>query len=472
MASEATQKRPLLQRVPRIRFGSPNPQNAQPSPVATYYLILVPAVFLALFGLLMGFSASAVTNIAQGVNPYVPFIKTLGIALLALAAAVGAILIPPRVWLALAPSLFVIGLALQGAVYFVGISEGGNTNWLPVPGTSQVIQPSEFLKLATCLMLGRTLSMKSTDLNNWKQVVLLGLAPALIAMAAVMVGGDMGTMLIFVGIGFGALWVAGVPGKWFGMLAVAGGALAVLLVVVSPSRTRRVLEFLPGFGTPPDPSAPTQTDHGLWALGAGGLTGLGPGASREKWNYLREAHTDFILAIVGEEFGLIGTLTLLVLLGLLIYGTLRLASNARSRFISISAGGIATWLTVQGLLNIGTVTGLAPVIGVPFPLVSYGGSSFLFTAMAIGVLLSFARTEAGMRKTGRLSPETAGRDPRRTPAPRRPARYASDSHTKNPPTVPPVIGNAGKRPGPISRPASTESGGWNPDNETNKPEAS
>ena len=149
MASEATQKRPLLQRVPRIRFGSPNPQNAQPSPVATYYLILVPAVFLALFGLLMGFSASAVTNIAQGVNPYVPFIKTLGIALLALAAAVGATLIPPRVWLALAPLLFVIGLALQGAVYFVGISEGGNTNWLPIPGTSQVIQPSEFLKLAT-----------------------------------------------------------------------------------------------------------------------------------------------------------------------------------------------------------------------------------------------------------------------------------------------------------------------------------
>ena len=472
MASEAAQKRSLLQRVPKIRLGSPNRGKTEASPVTTYYLILVPAVLLALFGLLMGFSASAVTNIAQGVNPYVPFVRTLGIAALALGAAVCATLIPPRTWLAAAPLLFVVGLLLQGAVYFVGISQGGNTNWLPIPGTGQAIQPSEFLKLATCLMLGRTLSMKSADLNNGRQVVLLGLAPALIAMAAVMVGGDMGTMLIFVGIGFGAMWVAGVPGKWFGMMGIAGGAVAILLVVISPSRTRRVLEFIPGFGTPPDPSAPTQTDHGLWALGAGGLTGLGPGASREKWNYLREAHTDFILAIVGEEFGLIGTLTLLVLLGLLIYGTLRLASNAKSRFISISAGGVATWLVVQGLINIGTVTGLAPVIGVPFPLVSYGGSSFLFTAMAIGVLLSFARTEAGMRRTGRLSPETAGRDPRRTPAPRRPARYSQNEPAKHPPTVPPIVGNGHSRPRPTGRPTPKNPDDWNPNRQTNTPEAS
>ena len=215
-----------------------------------------------------------------------------------------------------------------------------------------------------------------------------------------------------------------------------------------------------------------QQQHAKLAFGSGGQEGAGPGMGRMKLYYLREAHTDFILAIVGEEFGLIGTLTLLVLLGLLIYGTLRLASNAKSRFISISAGGVATWLVVQGLINIGTVTGLAPVIGVPFPLVSYGGSSFLFTAMAIGVLLSFARTEAGMRRTGRLSPETAGRDPRRTPAPRRPARYSQNEPAKHPPTVPPIVGNGHSRPRPTGRPTPKNPDDWNPNRQTNTPEAS
>ncbi|WP_099332113.1 peptidoglycan glycosyltransferase FtsW [Actinomyces minihominis] len=454
MSSQSTPKRTLRQRVPRIKFAPSGSEPKPPSPITTYYLILVPAVFLALFGLLMGFSASAVTNIAMGVNPYVPFLKMVGIAVLALGAAVGAALVPARLWEKFAPTVFLIALVLQIAVYFVGIGEGGNTNWLPIPGTGQVIQPSEFLKLATCLVLGRTLSARSTDLNNWKQVVVLAGLPALFAVGAVMLGGDMGTALVFVGLVFGALWVAGIKASWFAILGIAGGAAAILLVAISPSRTRRVLEFIPGFGTPPNTAAPTQTDHGLWALGSGGLTGLGPGASREKWNYLQEAHTDFILAIVGEEFGLIGSLTLLALLGLLIYGTLRLSANAKSRFIAITAGGVATWLMVQGLINIGTVTGLAPVIGVPFPLVSYGGSSFLFTAMAIGVLLSFAREEAGMRRKGRLNPDTAGRDPRRAPAPRTPRRSSSRvaASPSAPPTVPPATGlpRAPKRPAPAS----------------------
>lgn len=448
MAERAKAKPSLLQRIPRIRFRRSSTPSQTQSPVTTYYLILVPAIVLAVFGLMMGFSASAVTNIASGVNPYLPFLKTVAIAALALVLGFVSAMVPPNAWDRLAPMMFLGALIFQLMLIPFGLDQGGNKNWLLVPGTGgMTIQPSEFLKLATCLLLARMLSQKTVKLENPKHVALAAIIPAGLAMGAVMIGSDMGTMLIFVGIAFGAMWVAGVPLKWFAGLGAAGGALAIAMVAMSPSRTRRVLEFLPGFGSAPSTSAPTQTDHGLWALGSGGLTGLGPGASREKWNYLQEAHTDFILAIVGEEFGLIGTLTLLALLGLLIYGILRLAANASSRFVSIAAGAIATWLAVQGFINIGTVTGLAPVIGVPFPLVSAGGSSFLFTAMAIGVLLSFARSEAGMQAKGRFSPDTAGRDPRHLPERKKVRSRADGRRPKSGPVALPPSANPGTRPG-------------------------
>lgn len=472
MAEPASAVRSFMQRIPRIRFGGGGGASKTQSPITTYYLILVPAIALAVFGLMMGFSASAVTNIASGVNPYVPFLKTVGIAVLALGFAFVSAMIPPNAWDRLAPMMFIGALVLQLLLIPFGLDQGGNKNWLAVPGTGgMTIQPSEFLKLATCLFLARMLSQKTVRLESWKHVVLAGFLPALVAMGAVMIGSDMGTMLIFVGIAFGAMWVAGVPLRWFGLMLAGGGAAAIFMVAISPSRTRRVLEFLPGFGTPPSTSAPTQTDHGLWALGSGGLTGLGPGASREKWNYLQEAHTDFILAIVGEEFGLVGSLALLTLLGLLIYGILRLSANASSRFISIAAGAIATWFAVQGFINVGTVTGLAPVIGVPFPLVSAGGSSFLFTAMSIGVLLSFSRNEAGMRERGRFSPDTAGRDPRKAPE-RKKARGAAVGRSTSAPVALPPSANPASRPGrPTTGPSSTGPyGRRRPD--SNTPEAS
>ena len=412
-------------RLPRLQFGRPQSDSAW-NPVATYYLILIPALLLGIFGVLMGFSATSVTNIAQGLNPYSSFVRTLVISVLALIVATGAALTPPSFWDRLAVPIFAFAVFMQLMLIPFGVGEGGNVNWLPIPGTGQMIQPSEFLKLATALVLGRLLSLTIVKLDDWKHVLLAAGIPTVVAVGAVMVGADMGTALIFVGLAIGALWVAGVPGRWFGTLGLVTVGISVFLIAINPSRTRRVVEFLPGFGTPPSTSAPTQTDHALWALGSGGLTGLGPGASRAKWDYLQEAHTDFILAIVGEEFGLIGSLTLLAVFGALAFGVLKLAANAQSRFIRIASGGIGGWLIIQALINIGTVTGLAPVIGVPFPLVSYGGSSFLFTAMAIGVLLSFARAEARMTRASRLNPETGGRDPRR-PAARRKVQSPRDS---------------------------------------------
>ena len=377
-------------RPPRIRLAmEQRPASQKASQTSSF--ILVPAVLLGTFGLMMGFSATSVTHIAQGVNPYQPFLRTLMIAAAALVIATVAALLPPRWWERWAFTIFVASLILQLLVIPFGITEGGNTNWLNIPGINQSFQPSEFLKLGTALMLGRVLSGHPINPKSARDVALWVGIPSALAMASVMAGGDMGTMLVFVAIVVGALWMGGVPGRWLGYLGLAGTGLLAFLVTLSPSRVRRILEFLPGGGRAPDPSAPTQTDHGLWALGSGGLTGVGPGASKEKWNYLQEAHTDFILAIIGEEFGLVGTITLLMVVGALIYGIFRLSAQSPNGFVRASSGAIGAWIAAQTLINVGTVIGLVPVIGVPFPLVSYGGSSFLFTALAIGVLLSFAR---------------------------------------------------------------------------------
>ncbi|WRS29454.1 FtsW/RodA/SpoVE family cell cycle protein [Actinomycetaceae bacterium MB13-C1-2] len=388
-------------RLPKLQFGSSDSGPALTA-VQTFYFILVPALLLGVFGLMMGFSATSVTNIAEGVNPYKSFLRTLLIACVALVLGAVATFVPPKWWERWSFWIFLAALALQLMLIPFGVSRGGNTNWIEIPGTGgQTIQPSEFLKLATALVLAKVLSGKFLDVNDWRAVLVWAGIPSLAAMAAVMVGADMGTMLIFVAIVVGALWMAGIPGRWLGYLGVLGVGALVFLVSISPSRIRRVIEFLPGYGTPPSTSAPTQTDHGLWALGSGGLTGLGAGASREKWNYLQEAHTDFIFAIIGEEFGLLGSLVVLAIFGALIFGIFQLSANTTSGFIRVASGAIGVWLAVQALINVGTVIGLVPVIGVPFPLVSYGGSSFLFTATSVGVLLSFARYDMAVASGNR-----------------------------------------------------------------------
>ncbi len=404
----------IKEKLPRIRVSRDESKESAYSPVATYYMILVSALMLALFGVIMTFSATAVHNISADLNPYMAFSRNILIVGFSLVIAFVASRFHPSFWRRWAGWIFAFALLFQAAVVPFGEAQGGNQNWLRIPVINQMIQPSEFLKLATCLVLAKVLANLGRRVDNWKAVMIGAGIPALLAMGAVMLGHDMGTALIFVAIFLGALWMAGAPGKWFLMLGIAFGGLGAFFVAVSDSRARRVLEMLPGFGTAPDPSAPTQEAQGLWALGSGGLVGLGPGASRAKWNYLQEAETDFILAIVGEEFGLIGTLTLLITLGVLVWGILRLASHTHDSFVRIASGAIAAWLMFQGFINIGTVTGLTPVIGVPFPLVSYGGSAFLFTAMAIGVVLSFAGDEAGLLGRRKTRHDTGSRDPRET----------------------------------------------------------
>ena len=381
--------------LPRIRFGSG--RQREDSPVATYYLVVIPALLLSVFGLVMGFSAQTVTAIAQGENPYAAYSRPLLIILFSLLIATFVQLVPQRWFVRLAPFIFGAALVFQGLVLSpLGRSEGGNANWVKIGPV--MAQPSELLKLALVVFLAFMVSKSASKRSDIKTMgVAVGL-PLVVALGAVMLGRDMGTAMVVAMGALGAAWVAGLPKRWFGGLLMVAIPTLVLLVLSNPTRIRRILAVLPGTSKGPDESAPEQIDHSLWALGSGGLTG-----------------------IVGEEFGLLGTLAVLVCLGLLVWGMIRVARESTDLFVIITSSGVATWIGVQTIINVLSVTGMGPVIGVPLPLVSYGGSSFLFTITAVAVVASFARARAGMWMIGRPDEASAGRDPRVAPR-RRAAR--------------------------------------------------
>lgn len=420
MATARERLRRLKDSIPVIAFGSAESADRPANPVTTFYLIAVPAVILAVFGLLMGFSAQAVASIADEQNPYLAYIRPVVIILVASSIAYIAHKTPIDAIKRFTWPLFVLAMLLQSLVATpLARSEGGNANWVWIPGLPFFVQPSEFLKLALILALAASLTHPGARLQDWKQMAVKAGGLTMVAIGGVLLGHDLGTAMIVAASAMGALWVAGLPKKWFAVLGTAAVPALGVLVASNPTRLRRILAVIPGVGAGRDLSAPEQIDHSLWAFGSGGLAGLGPGASREKWNYLQAARTDFIFAIIGEEFGLLGTLAVLLTIGLLVWGMIRVVQAASDPYVAIASAGVATWIGAQAIVNVLSVTGVGPVIGVPLPLVSYGGSAFLFTALAIGVVASFARAEAGMTMWGRSDASTRGRDPRTAPRRRR-----------------------------------------------------
>jgi cell division protein FtsW len=192
------------------------------------------------------------------------------------------------------------------------------------------------------------------------------------------------------------LWIVGAPLQVLAALAAAGVAGVAAMFVTSPVRMRRLAAFL-------DPSINAggindQANAGMYAIASGGWWGVGLGASRQKWGSLPEAHTDFIFAVLGEEFGLLGSLMVLALFGVLGYAGVRIAARSDDPFARYAAGGVTSWFMVQGLFNLAVVLRLLPVAGVPLPMVSYGGSALVANLLAVGVLLGCARREPDARR--------------------------------------------------------------------------
>ncbi len=365
------------------------------SSVTSYYLILGSTLLLTALGLVMVLSSSSVTSMVSVGSPYATFINqarwaVIGLPLLWLASRVPSLTYRRLAWAILGGAVF-----LQLLVFSpLGVDVNGNVNWIQIGG--QRFQPSETIKLALIIWLAVVLSRKHHLLSQWSHVVIPAFPVVAFSVGIVLYGHDLGTaMVILVAVG-GVLFVAGVPLRMFGF----AGAIMILIVgrmaLSSSNRMTRIGAWL-------DPDcdrlgACYQASHGMWGLAEGGVWGLGLGASRQKWQYLPEAHNDFIFAIIGEELGLWGTLLVLLLFAVLGVGMARIIRRHHDPFVKIATGGILAWLLGQMIINIGGVVGLLPIIGVPLPLVSAGGSALMMTLLAIGVVLSFARTEPGAKE--------------------------------------------------------------------------
>jgi cell division protein FtsW len=366
-------------------------------PLTSYHLVLGVSGLLLSLGLLMVLSASSVTSLNEFGNSYAIFTKqaiwvAVGVPLALIASKLPIGLIRFAAWPALLVSIGLIGLTyLPG----FGVSVNGNRNWLTFGGPLQ-IQPSELAKLAMVLWCADVYSRKDRLLTQWRHVLLPMMPVCALIVGMVILQGDLGTALVLFAIVLGMLWVIGAPARLFLGSFLVVAVLAFGLAASQPERVARLTGYLnplANYG-----GEGWQASHGFFALATGGLWGSGIGASSQKWGNLPGAHTDFIFAIIGEEFGLFGTLVVLALFATLAYVGIRIAVRTPDLFVKYASAGIVVWLLSQALINIGMVLGLLPVIGIPLPLISYGGSALVPTLVALGLLLSFARTEPGAQE--------------------------------------------------------------------------
>jgi cell division protein FtsW len=389
---------------PRERGGVLGQWN---SAVASYYLIAGAVAILVALGLVMVLSSSSVSALSdsEGASPYGIFLNQARFALIGLPLTWVASRLPVAAYKRFAWPVLLGVLALQAAVPLIGVAVNGNQNWIRVGGQS--VQPSEFAKLALAIWLGVVLARKRPLLHRATHVLVPGVLVALATIGLVLLGHDLGTALILMILVGGALFVAGVPLRFFAVGMVVAGLVVVQLAQMGDSRMRRINAFFS-----PDCDAGNecyQTTRGLMGLASGGVTGIGLGESREKWSYLPMAHNDFIFAILGEELGLLGTILVLGLFGVLAFALTRVVRRHTDPFVQITTGAIGAWVLGQALINIAVVIGLLPVVGVPLPLVSAGGSALVTTMVAMGVVLSFARSEPGAAEALRARPSVVRR---------------------------------------------------------------
>lgn len=378
-------------------------------PLASYQLVFGTTVLLLGIGLIMVLSASSIFALVNYGSSYSIITRQLIFAVLGVIAAVIAARIPLPVLRRLILPFLIVSVLLVAATLIpgVGLERNGNRNWLPLFAGFQ-LQPSEFAKLALVLWIADLYARRQKSMDIPRYIVSPMVPVAGLVAGLVVLQHDLGTALVIFALIVGMLWIAGLPRRH--MYTIVAALFVGLLAAVANSqhRVERFLTFTnPGADAD---NAGYQAIHGMMALARGGFWGVGLGGSRQKWGSLPEAHTDFILAVIGEELGLLGTLVVLVLFVVLGFAGMRIAMRTREPFVRYAAAGITMWLMFQAFINIGMVLGLMPVIGLPLPLISYGGSSLMITLASLGLMLNFATTEPGARRAlvaGRASKRRA-----------------------------------------------------------------
>jgi cell division protein FtsW len=376
-----------------------------------FYQLLGITIFLVVFGLVMVLSASSIDSLKANNNSFVTFGKQAGFALIGLVVMSIASIVPRDRWVSWAKFAYIGFMGLQLAVLFIGIDINGNRNWIKILGIP--VQPSEFLKLAVVLHLSVFLAARYRQLHDfltWRNSLLIAGA----AMAFVFFGKDLGTMIIMLIMFVGLLSLAGLPMKLLRLITIAAVVVTPLLLTFgSSSRVGRVTAWL-------NPSAPDpngynwQSEHGMWAIAAGRIFGAGLGESKMKWSWIPEVENDFIFAVISEELGLIGALVVIALFVFLAITFFRIWQRTADDFNRYVVSGVMFWIIFQALINIAVVLRLLPVLGVPLPLISAGGSSLIASLLAIGIVLGIERQNQADPLSGRQGRMPQNRQVRRT----------------------------------------------------------
>ncbi|MGC5256887.1 putative lipid II flippase FtsW [Gordonia sp. DT218] len=366
-------------------------RNLLSRPLASYHLILTIAFLLTVFGLVMVLSASSVEGYSKDGSSYGLFATQMIFALLGLVGFYVMLRLPVRLLRRAAAPLMVVTTVLLALVLIPGIGtlSQGARRWFVIGGLS--VQPSELVKVALCVWGAHLLASRRRDNASLKELLIPLVPVAMLVCLLIILEPNLSTTITIAIIVGAMLWFAGLPVKVFLTFAAVGTAIAVLLALVEGYRSQRVLSFL---GSIDDPQgAGYQARQATYALANGGVFGVGLGQSRAKWNYLPNAHNDFIFAIIGEELGLIGGLLVVILFAILAFIGFRIAVRSVDPFLRLMTGTITVLITAQAFINIGYVIGLLPVTGIQLPLLSAGGTSTLTVLAMLGLLASAARHE-------------------------------------------------------------------------------
>lgn len=370
-----------------------------------FYLLIGAIIFIVAFGLAMVLSASFVDSLRDNNNAFSIFYKQIFSALAGFAALLVLASLPIEFIKRMVVPASGVAIAVQLLVTLTGLgaSVNGNKNWINILGFT--VQPSEFLKLFGIVFVARFMYDRQNEFHDPRRLWFPLAAIAAGFIVPVVLGGDVGTAIVMAAFFF-AMWAAaGLPRQLVNAYAVLALISIPIIMFSNSSRRGRIMAWLnPETADPNDYN--WQTTHGIWAFAAGGIQGVGLGQSKLKWSWIPEAENDFIFAIIGEETGLIGALALIVLFIFLAFMLIRIATRTRDLYRRMVVLGVMFWITIQAFINIAVVLTLLPVLGVPLPLISAGGSSLLATLMALGVVLGIERENHAL---GPVSPKRSRR---------------------------------------------------------------
>ena len=365
-----------------------------------FYRLLGITLFLVAFGLVMVLSASSIDSLVANNNSFEVAGRQVVFAAVGLVALSFVSLMSVEYIKSKAKLFFIGAMGLQLAVFFIGIDVNGNRNWIDIFGLF-TIQPSEFLKVAVILHVSLYLSTQQQYLDDpkvWQRAIVICAA----AIALVLFGRDLGTGLIMLITFVGLMALAGMPSKLLNTVLLGILILTPLALMSSSSRMGRITAWLNPNGVDPL-NYNWQSEHGMWALAAGRIFGAGLGESKMKWSWIPEVENDFIFAIIGEELGLVGALVVILLFVFLALSLLRIMQRTNDPFKRNVVQGVMLWIVFQALVNIAVVLRLLPVLGVPLPLISAGGSSLISALTAVGVVLAIERENHSQPRPARAS---------------------------------------------------------------------